>query len=243
LRRDLSADELRGAPILTLARALLELASEPDGLGRTQAGYVKVAAVRRLVDRAGVDDARRPLGAEGKEPRLRELDVWPVHEARILAGLAGLIRPRRTRFEMTREGRRLLAPGSEGELFALLFESCWRRFNVFYGGYAEWPELQHQIAFTLYRLGREATDWRNPGDLLALSVLPFAIDHAPELSFASDPSWLLERHVLSRLTDFGLLERRQRGRARDSREFRLTPLFGTFLGFDLSSLSAPRNHA
>jgi len=233
LRRDLPAPALVGVPVLERVRRLLELAEELGGLGRTQAGYLKVAVVREAAARAGVGV---PGGLHASGPgtgRTRELDVWPVHEARTLAELAELLRPRRARFELTRAGREMLQASRAGELFALLFDTCFRRFNIFYGGYFEWPELQHQIAFTLWRLGDAAAEWSRPADLMHDVVLPFALEHAPGEPTALGPDRLLDRYVLRRLEDFGLLERRETGR-RPDREYRAAPLLRQFLHFDLS---------
>jgi hypothetical protein len=227
VNRAVALSDLGGSEILARARAILSLAAEGKGLGRTQAGNLQVAVVRQLIERMGLDVSAAFAGqATSRGPR--EHDVWPVHEARVLSERAGLLRPRGSRFELTKKGRDLAAPDCAGELFARLFETCFRRFNIFYGGYVEWPEVQYQIAFTLMRLSKVAHDWRDAEDLLEETVLPAAMDAIPDTRGFLDGGWLFERHVLRRLAGFGLLERRT---GDESKEYRLAPLFDRFLSF------------
>jgi hypothetical protein len=227
LSRDLAPTEVEAVAPVRLTKVLLELAAERGGLGRTQAGNLMVAVVRELTVRAGLgeDDA---LVACGK--RITEQDMWPLHQARIWAELAGLLGTKKTRFVLTRKGRTMLAPDRASELYALLFETVFRRYNLFYGGYTEWPELQHQMAFTLLRLSQVAGGWRLVGDLVDDVVLPYAMEHAPHSRWF-DQAWLLDNYVLEHLVAFGLVERR--GEDTDVRECRLTPRFHRLLAFDL----------
>jgi hypothetical protein len=231
LRRDLSLTELGGCAVIERVRVLLELAAERGGLGRTQAGNLQMAVVRELIGRAGLAEAWAVLADEATNRRHREHDVWPLHEARVLADLAGLVRPRGARFELTRRGRELMAPDRAGELFALLFETCFRRFNIFYGGYAEWPELQHQIAFTLLRLSRVGRRWQRADDLLETTILLAAMEAIPDSRGIIDGGWVFQQHVLRRLVDFGLVEHRP-GKSRGAYEYQLAPLFDRFLSFE-----------
>ena len=231
LRRDLSLTELGGCAVIERVRVLLELAAERGGLGRTQAGNLQMAVVRELIGRAGPAVAWAVSADEATNRRHREHDVWPLHEARVLADLAGLVRPRGARFELTRRGRELMAPDRVGELFALLFETCFRRFNIFYGGYAEWPELQHQIAFTLLRLSRVGRRWQRADDLLETTILLDAMEAMPDSRGIIDGGWVFQQHVLRRLVDFGLVEHRP-GKSRGTYEYQLAPLFDRFVSFE-----------
>ena len=232
LRRDLSVPELSGSELLKLVSALLALVDEQDGVGRTQAGNLQIAVVGELIERTGLAERWRAEAEIFESRRTREQDVWPIHEARLLADLGGLLRSRKTRFALTRRGHQLLDPARAGELFAVLFETCFRRFNIFYDGFEEWPELQHQIAFTLLQLGRLRDGWYRAEDLLEDVVLPFALDRAPEMGRFLDLPWLLDRHVLERLVRFGLMERRRMDEERE-RQYRRTRLYDRFLSFEL----------
>jgi hypothetical protein len=84
----------------------------------------------------------------------------------------------------------------------------------------------------LLRLGQIAGDWCRADDLLERVLLPFAIEHAPRARGVADASWLLERHVLWRLGELGLMEHRRPGGRRKT-EYRLAPLFVRFLRCEL----------
>ena len=232
LTRDLSLDELAGSDLLFNARVLLEHAAETGALGATQTGNLQVAVVRALLDRLRIDPDhyihRRALA------RIVEKDVWELHELRVLATLAGLLRRRKNRFELTRLGRDLLAAPRAGELFARLFETCFRRFNLAYGTRLDWPELQYQAAFTLYRLSLLDHEWRPPDQLLHGYVLPHAIERAPDMELYDLAPTALANLMLDPLHAFGLLERR-RAKPRPNRDYlyRPAPLLAKFLRFSL----------
>lgn len=231
LPEDLTLDRLGHSGILANARTLLRLAIEHDGLGATQKGNLKLDVVAALIERWQTEDAMFRFLRE-RRTRLTERDVWPVHELRVVCGLAGLLRKRKQRFEVSRRGRDLAAPDRAGTLYALLFRTWFRKFNLAYGSITEWPALQRQAAFTLYRLPRVADDWRTAPDLLPEVALPYALAHAPladgvirDLSAS-----LLAGHVLDPLVEFGLIERHSPGRFPSSTEdrYRVTPLATRF---------------
>lgn len=230
--RELSGDDLAGASILTNVRALLDLAHTSDGLGRTQAGNLKLAVVDECLERMTFRSDLHLDSLRERSKRIREEDVWPLHEIRILAGIAKLIRPRKSLFLLTPQGRAFLESGTSGELYALLFETCFREFNLGYGSYREWPELQYQVAYTLYRLSADGGTWRTPEDSFTDLVLPYALEHAPDLGGVEAAPGLLRGHVLGHLEVFGLVESRPTSTSW-RREYRSTPLLRRFLTFEL----------
>src|SRR5690606_23274482 len=131
--------------------------------------------VAALIDRFTFDDGYiEDVRAVTK--RIKEQDVFPLHVVRLVCELAGLLRRRSQRFEVTTAGRRLAASDRAGELHATLFHTFFRKLSLDYlVGWGEWPELQHQVAFTLYRLPEAARDWSSAGDLLSETVLPYAL--------------------------------------------------------------------
>jgi hypothetical protein len=227
IRSDLSLEELAGAEVLANARTFLGLAIDRGGLGATQKGNLKVEVVKTLVERWQSDDDLFHFITE-RGTRLIEDDVDPVHRLRVVLKLAGLLRKRGPRFEPTRKGRELAAPEGAGELYALLFRTWFRKFNLAYDRVTAWPELQQQVAFTLYRLPRVAHDWRSPDQLLPQVVLPFALDRAPadEPYLGGRAEGVLAHQLLDPLVGFGMLERRREPEHGISRDgwFRVTPL-------------------
>lgn len=241
LRRDLPAAALDGADLLFNVRTLLGLAIEEGGsLGATQAGNLKVAVVGEILPRvrlgsaaAHIDDTRRPL---------REGEISRIYHARVVAELAELIRQRGSRFEVTQRGEELCDEERAGELYALLFDTWFRRFNLGYASFAEWLELQAQIAFTLYRLSTLGDAEHRSSDLVAATVLPFAKERAPRNPHHDLPSLLFEQQCLTSLEMFGLvtstrMPRKPPSTASDWR-YRVTPLFAEFLSFPLIPVSA-----
>jgi hypothetical protein len=236
LRLDLTPDELARSTILVNARMLLLLAIERGGLGATQKGNLKVEVIATLIQQWQADDSLVDfLVKRGK--RITEQDLDPLHRLRVVCKLAGLLRKRAQRFEPTRKARDLADPERAGELFALLFRTWFRKFNLAYGRYDAWPELQQQAAFALCRLLHVADDWRTAGDLLPEVVLPYALFRAPSDPgrYGDLPARVLASHMLDPLAGFGLLERHSPGRWPDARadRYRVTPLARAFLGFEL----------
>jgi hypothetical protein len=208
LPTSLTPAQLAGAPVLANARAFLGLALQRGSLGATQKGNLKLDVVSALMDVwQGDDQLIRLIRRDAK--RVREEEVGPIHELRVVCGLAGLVRKRRGAFHLTRRGQELAEPEHAGRLYAHLFRTWFRKFNLGYRGYFDWPELQTQAAFTLHRLPHAARDWRPAADLLPEIVLPYAIDRAPRSPGLSDDrgAFILAARLLDPLVGFGLLER------------------------------------
>jgi hypothetical protein len=235
LRTDVPLERLEDSEILANARTLLALAIERDGLGATERGNLKVEAVETLAARWRRDDPVLDMIVRTSK-RLREDEFDPVRRLRLVAGLAGLLRKRGHRFLPTRRARDLVAPGRAGELYALLFRTWLRKFNLAYGRRLEWPELQEQAAFTLLRLPHVAAAWRTAEELLPEVVLPYALESAPgSLAGVELAPIGLNILLLEPLAGFGLLERRGDGPVpglSDDR-FRATALSGEFVAFEL----------
>ena len=232
LRRDLTQADLAGVPAHEGMQALLEMADAEGGLDRTQTGNLKVAVVRAWVD--GVKDTV-PEWAELPKAvgdRFWEDDVPALHWLRVLAEVDGLLLPKGSRFTLSPDGRSLLEPGREGERYARLFETCFRRFNLGYTSPFEWPEGQHQVAFTLHGLGAAAREWATARTLLdRRTVVPFAEDRLPRGKHDRE-AWVFETHILWPLGRFGLVERRwDEGGA--AYTYRVTPRYRRFLEFRL----------
>lgn len=234
LRDDLSDADLVGVPAHEGMGVLLELAAEQGGLGRTQAGNLKVAVVRgwtarvkgRVEEWSDIEDVAGD--------RSWEDDVPHLHWLRILADLAGWISPRGSRFALTGDGRRMRAPDRGGERYARLFHTCFRHFNLGYDTLVEWPEGQHQAAFTLYRLDETAAEWTIPWTLIEQhTVAPFAVDAVPEDRWM-DAARVLETTLLWPLSRFGIVER-QSGGGLAPAAYRVTPRYRRFFGFGVAA--------
>ena len=233
LRRDIPLFELENAHMFHNARALLRYAVERGGLAATDAGNLKLAVVADLLDRIRMDpEHARRIRAVSK--RITEMDVRPLHEARILVQIDGLILRKGARFLPAHP--ELLEDENAGELFARLFDACFRRFNLSYGHLTEWPELQYQMGYTIHQLGEVAQNWSTPRELLDAAVLPAARDRGPEVALLDFAAAAFDFHILERLAGFGLLETRPGLRMRprsDEVDYQITPLFTRFLRTNL----------
>lgn len=204
LSKELPLEQLADARLLANTRTLLALANERGGLPATQKGNLNVATVRELLEQLRFAEGREGLDLR----RITEEDVWSLHIPRILAGLAGLLQRRKGKFLITRKGRTLLHESKAGELFALLFATYFRTFNLAYGSrfMKDWPALQYQLSFTFYRMRARPPEWATPAQLLGETVLPFALESAPEHEWYDLPAAYFDRCVLDALLDFGLAE-------------------------------------
>ncbi len=240
LERDLRLDQVEPAPMLFNVRTLLTLAEERGGLPATPAGNLQVAIVNELLHRCRLEpDFLESLRRVTK--RITEQDAWPVHMARLLAETAGLLSRRKGKFAITRQGRSLFVNQRAGELFARLFATRFRKSNLAYGRFGdEWPELQHQIAFTVYQLRTRPPEWRTPDRLMRMAVLPFALEHGPESDYHDLAAILFAHRVLDELVDFALLERRPAAGSKDGLdyEYRKMSLFDDFLHVQFRSRSS-----
>jgi hypothetical protein len=233
LRRDLPLDDVAHVAFLERARALLHFVIERGPLDATQAGYIRPAIVNDLIDHLGLTDRFATMRASSK--RITEQDVWPLHIARVICELAGLLHCGSRRYDITPEGRRLADSARAGELYALLFRTWFREFNTDYVSDLQWPGLQEQVAFTLYRLPAAAADWRTATELLPTVVLPFTLTTAPTgvPEFPLAPVALASA-VLHPLVDFGLLETRSPEPRRVGKSvYRATPLASKLIRFAL----------
>ena len=203
----------------------------------TQAGNLPRAVVGLLLDIEDdeyVDDVRR------YNKVINEADHRYLHFTRIVLRLAGLVALRKGRFTATRKGQALEPETEAGELFALLFRTHFREFNLAYvDGCPEAPGFQQTIAYALWRFGRLGDTWRTSDDWAPLLMLPTVRSEILRESRLHDSSPTIVRtRALDPLVQFGLAESRATERAGGKDEvpwpkpeFRRTELFDRFLSF------------
>ncbi len=232
INTDLDLAAVEASPLLRDLRRLIEVAAGRRGLPATTSGNLKVRVVAQFLDQfetAASDRAVLQLG-----DRCWEEDVPAVHRVRILADLAGLIELRGARFEATDLGRELLQPERSGELFAALFRANFDALSLDYLALLPWPELQGQIAVTLFglsRIQRPAT----AVELFHSAVLPFARAAAPDRIGPGYGANYLAAHVLAPLVQMNLVQSSGSLDGMDDEDavYMKTPFFDEFLHFDL----------
>jgi hypothetical protein len=228
LDETLTLEELAPSRMLQDARLVLAMLAERGEVRATPKGNLP----RAFVDAFG---AQRPAATDEELPgerRVRnEEDLFfPLHLPRVLLEVAGLVKRRKGIFALTRRGGQLAAALRAGELFAILVRTHFRRLDLAYlDGAAHAPAFQHGIGYTFYQFGRHGAEWRTPGELTEMLVLPGIRD---EISFDARYDVLaliLETRFLRPLAGFGLAEARKAaqrpGDLIGRTEYRVSPLF------------------
>jgi len=237
LNDDLPADTLENAPLLHNCRVLLEIVAESGGVRATARGNLKRDTVQQVYDKAifkGFDlyDVYRPPGV------VNEDDAQAVHMARVVCDVAGLLKKRKGRFEITRKAKSLLVEGNEGRLFAHLFDVYFRQFNLAYcDGLPELTGLQNTFPYTLYRLSEVAE-----GPLAGEKSIGVSLIHPDLLEQITvlderyiTPERFLDIRVLRHLEVFSLITvsrgLTESGYGYRAQSFCKTELFDKFISF------------
>jgi len=234
LNRGLSLEELAPSRDLRNTRSFLRLLVEEDGTKLTTSGNLNRAFVRRMMDE-GAWVWFRGMAPEEIRQVWNERDFFSLHRLRVLSDLAGLIRKLKGRFVATKKGKKLLEDEGAGDLFALLFETQFRKMNLAYlDRHPAGPEFQQGIAYSLFHLTEAARDWRTPEELVKPLLLPYVLEAPPPLPGLRMPDSVLEIRLLDVLEGFGLLEMEERpGREPwiTERRYRIAPLYERFMAF------------
>jgi hypothetical protein len=147
--------------------------------------------------------------------------------ARLLVRRRGLV--------TSKQGRLLLEEQRAGELYALLFTTFFRTFDLrFFDNADRHPGLQPTVAYSFYRL-RDANEWSTAQELAERGWHPDAKDppSPSDLQYGDLRHWSFTQRVVTPLVQFGLMERRAVDPAarRKDYEYRIAPLFNRFVRF------------
>jgi hypothetical protein len=237
LNEELPDDDVEEAEFLVNARVLLQEVRDAGKVRATTAGNLN----RRFVDHM-LDRLRLPSGytEEVREYRkvINEQDVDRLHEPRVVLELAGLLAHEGNNFELSADAESYIVPGKAGALYALLFRTFFRGFNL---AYSDWlpdaPGLQEGIPFSLYVIAKDADDWQGAKELAPRLFLPFVKAEIPPIGDQDYYFGYANLRILRHLEKFHLIERRfDRGKYHESTnvEIRKTPLFDRFIRFRFS---------
>ena len=172
---------------------------------------------------------------------VNEQDIAAIHYARVVAQAAGLVRLYKGRFGVSKARAGLLRDDRAGELFKGLFIAFFRKFNIAYTAHTRFEAhgLQACAAYTLYRLGLVARDWKPVGDLPDEVLLP-SVREAIEAEVHGAEFWTAEKLLTDRLLrwcfEWGMLEgcyEQEHKPYKTLKAVRTTPLFAQVLHFDL----------
>lgn len=242
LNEELTLAELQGAPMLLNARLFLRAVADAGSLKATAKGNLTRKFVASMLDRLhcepGHVDSVRAVNKV-----INEADFWPLHIVRVIVELARLVRRTKGVFRTTKKRQALLAEEMAGALYALLFRTHFRKFNLAYlDRLAEIHSLQATVGFSLFMVGRHADQWVKPEKLAPLVLFPVAKAELATLPPWALGPWSVESRILRPLVSFGLLERRElpsEDRWMKPYEVRKTKLFDRFLQFDLGDVAGP----
>ncbi len=230
---DLSEEEVLSSRFFRNARLFLTTVDEIGGVKATQAGNLRRKFVAAIFPRLEMEEWKRQFIEQYKV--INEGDLWPLHEARVVCEVGGLLSKRKGRFRLTKKAKGLLAGPSEA-LYRHLFYTYFYRYNIAYRwGGREYPEIQAFANFGLYRLGQLCQQWQSPKRIteeIYVKGLLMEGEEGPEPYL--DLEWAVETTFLRPLTEFGLLEQRCEKPAlilMDHR-YRVTGLFDRFLIFE-----------
>ena len=241
---DVKLAELARAEVFHNTRIFLNALLEEDGTTATAAGCLTRAFVGRVIHRLRLESRYVPsLRSVCKV--INEQDVWPLHEARLLAEYGKVLARRNQRFSVTKRGRELLSDARAGELFRRLFLTYFRTMDLSYLVHVrEQPEIQATLAITLWRLEQVAENWRAVKGLAAQILPPRVLKHiiSQQRGDFDNPDFFVSVYVLAPLRDFGLLERQRESewRVGENDSVRVTPLFRRFIGF--AEIPSPTNN-
>ena len=239
LNTDIPLAELEKAEFFRTARTLLKALHA--------AGEVRATTSKNLPRRFVADALPLMCNDEKLEEIYKyrkivnEQDVPPLHYARVVSRLAGLVRLHKGKFGIPKSKVALLRDDRAGEMFTRLFTAFFRKFNLAYAHPVvfEARGLQTCAAYTLYRLGVVAADWRLLEDL-PLEVLLPSVREQVEEEIGESEHWttedLLTGRLIRWLIAWGMLEGRyeQEGKFfKPLKAVRTTPLYGAVLRFNL----------
>ena len=233
----LTLSDLADAAFLHNARVLMAGLAAEQGTPATAAGNLTRAFVGKLFDHLALSaHSRESIRAVCKV--VNELDVWPLHLARVVAECASLLARRNKRFQLTRAGRELLPDEQAGALYRRLFLAYFRRFDLRHDfNLRDVPLIQQSFAVILWRLDTVACDW-TPVRGLARHILLRAVFeqlHAAMKSPYEKKEWILDGYVLRPLFDLGLIERTPKSEwpsVTENDQIRTSALWRKFITFE-----------
>lgn len=236
LNENLPLHDVQNSELLVNARMFLAAVSEAGRIEATAAGNLNRKFVGQMLDVFVMEEDIREEMYEWNKV-INEDDVGSLHLLRVVLELARLVKHSKGFFTLTRKASNFLAEEEAGALFALLFRTHFRKFNLAYRDYLiDNPGLQMTVAYSLFMLSKHASDWIKPEALPPLILLP----KVREIDVSDTLIDILENQVETRiirpLESFGLLEKRYM--ASDSKyfrryEIRKTPLYDKFVRFRL----------
>lgn len=167
---------LSASPLFLVVETLLKTVQQEGSIKLTQRNYLPPKLCREVYARRYITDV---FIDEGITKITTEKDVMFIHTARIIAGIAGLIKIQNKRLSLTRKCNDQLTPENRFELFRTVFDTYTTEFNWAYNDrHTDIPVGQSGFGFTLLLLkvfGNESREARFYADIFR-SAVPAVID-------------------------------------------------------------------
>jgi len=228
----LAVEDLGDAVFLHNARTFLAAMAAEGGVRATPKGRLNRAFVEQMIQQL---DLPADYVARKRDYRkvINERDLFPLHILRLVTEMAGLVLRQKGRFQITQMAERLLGDDRAGALYALLFGTVFRHFDL--GLLDRIPAgetFQRTFGVGLWVVGAYGSEWRT-----AAALAPAIGADIVLLEFVEDerddrPVRMLEIRFLEPLTWFGLLQVRETREPEHGitlNEYRKTELFDRFL--------------
>jgi hypothetical protein len=188
-------------------RTLMERIDAMGGAPCTAGGNLNRAFIEGIFESLQIHAARREsILAYNKV--LNEPDIGDLHRARQVAHAAGFLAPRQKKFQLTRKGKKLLAPDQAGEFYRELFSGYFQRFNLGYDVIREdIPAIQETFPAIVWRMDAQARDWTPVEGLAPRILLPMPLVQVREAAttfFCEDD--ILSYYIYKPLERMGLLD-------------------------------------
>ena len=214
-------------------RKLMELKDEPIV---TAKGNLNRKFVKLMFDEMELDEKHREQIRKYNKV-LNETDVFPLHIINIVCECAGLIKTRSKKILILKKYHNLLSEEKAGELYYLLFEAYFKKFNLAYlDRLPEMDGIQGTIEFSLYRLSVICNDYQSTEDLYYEIFLPVVLEAIEdELSKYMSEEQVVTSRIINPLVGFGLLECKYKQEKYINRivQTRKTSLFDRFISLNL----------
>lgn len=234
----LSAKDVSSSIFFHNARSMLLKAQKEDGLGLTQKGNLQRKPISELMPKC--------IWPEGYLEQVKkynkvvnEHDIWLLHSTRILLEIAGLLHKYKGKLRAVKKHAKLSLGSRSGDLYHHLFTAYFKKMNISYlsNDYSDFPNVQENVPFALYRIDQLAGDWVSIAELKEKIFLPIAYDDILiQTQFYMKPEWFVYSLILKPLELFGLIETREYENeskwSYHPNQCRKTPLFDKFISFE-----------
>jgi len=242
LSDQLRAEDIESSPVYLAACAVLEAMAALGKVKPTATlGNLPRAFVSKVYPYLPISESLRDSHRRVCK-KLDEEDVFLLHQIRLMAQEAKLIRKYKGHFIATKRGKVLLQKEQAGALYHSLFMALFSKLNLaYFDTYPDCPGIQETLPVIFWRLSVVAQNWVPVSAIEQDVCLPLVLDEVEAQRGPYDqPGSILTHRLLEHLQLFGLLEFDQPDLYRNISKInlRITPLFDKFFSFDPSSLDA-----